>query len=154
MDPSAAITMKKALITAAIALLAGSFLLALPSREISTEGGHIFKVEVALTPQQREQGLMNRKTLERDHGMIFVFPTSSRQSFWMKNTYTALDLAYLDASGKILEIYPLYPLDETPITSRTASVAYALELPAGTLSKEKIKVGAQIMSLPSQSEAS
>jgi len=75
--------------------------------------------------------------------MLFVFPVSQMVSFWMKDTEVALDLAYLDETGRILEVFALVPLDETPVPS-SAPVRYALEVRAGDLG---IGVG-DVLSLP------
>ena len=56
--------------------------------------------EVASTPETRATGLMNRFSLQPDHGMLFVFERRSRSAFWMKNTYVPLSIAFIDADGR------------------------------------------------------
>lgn len=72
----------------------------LETREI---GGKIWQVEIADTPAERAQGLMNRETLPEGHGMLFVFDTPGRHGFWMKNTLIPLDIVWLDEDMQVLE---------------------------------------------------
>ena len=77
-----------------------------PKVTINTKDGRqvSFQVEVADTPGKREIGLMYRTELADDHGMIFLFPSESQQSFWMKNTPRALDMIFIDSDRKIVGI--------------------------------------------------
>ncbi len=70
-------------------------------------------VELAVTEAERERGLMARDALADDAGMLFLFPAPSRVGFWMKGTLIPLDIAYLDADGRVLDIKHGKPLDET-----------------------------------------
>ena len=63
-----------------------------------------FQVEIADTPEKREIGLMYRKEMARDRGMIFIFPYESPQSFWMKNTILPLDMIFINGDKKIVGI--------------------------------------------------
>src|ERR1019366_10498162 len=90
--------------------------------------------------QRRERGLMNRDSMPADHGMVFVFDTLDKYGFWMKNTKIALDLVFLDASGKVVEIDLLKPGDETNVICQHDSL-YALELNAGTAKSLGLKTG-------------
>lgn len=106
-----------------------------------------FLAWVADTPASQAVGLMDATEADlaprRDGtipAMLFVFDPPRFVSFWMRDTEVALDLAYLDASGEILEIHALTPLDETSVPSATA-VAYAFEVAAGTLAAQGIGVG-------------
>ena len=89
-----------------------------------------FTIEVADTDDKRQLGLMNRPSMPKNHGMIFVFDKPDYYSFWMKNTLIPLDIVYLDESGKIADIHPLKPNDETPIKP-SAPAKFALVLNAG-----------------------
>jgi hypothetical protein len=104
--------------------------------------------EVADTPSTMQTGLMYRKSMPEDHGMIFVFSSERQASFWMRNTHIPLDIAYLDRTGKILEIHAAKPLDETPLPSATSNIAYVLEMNQGWFAKKKIPTGTQITGLP------
>ncbi len=101
---------------------------------------HIFYVEVAKTAAERERGLMYRKHLEDNRGMLFVFDRDQHLSFWMKNTYIPLSIAFLSKEGKILRIEDMKPLSEKIIESEF-SARYALELPRGSFKKVGAKVG-------------
>ncbi|NJK90368.1 MAG: DUF192 domain-containing protein [Blastochloris sp.] len=100
---------------------------ALPVIELKV-GQHLLKVEVASTPQSMARGLMFRRSLPPDQGMLFVFPLEHQASFWMKNTSIPLSIAYLDKEGTILEIHPLIPFREEAVQSKSNKVLYALEV--------------------------
>ncbi len=102
--------------------------------------GHRFLVEVAKTPKQRERGLMYRKHLDSNRGMLFVFDRDERLTFWMKNTYIPLSIAFLSEDGKILQIENMKPLSEKIIESRHYA-RYALELAQGSFKRVGAKVG-------------
>jgi uncharacterized membrane protein (UPF0127 family) len=114
-------------------------------------GGVEFEVYVATTVAQQAQGLMNATAAQvaplpdgTPRGMLFVFASEATRSFWMRDTYVPLDLAYATADGMIVEIHDLVPLDETLVTSGEP-VQYALEAPAGTFAAEGIAVGSVIV---------
>ena len=102
--------------------------------------GDTLFVEILTTEQERALGLMFRTELPENHGALFVFPRPQRLSFWMKNTYIPLDLAFLDASGVIVELHALKPLDEHPVTSSTP-VPFALEVNRGYFARRGVGVG-------------
>jgi uncharacterized protein len=95
-----------------------------------TVGSAVFSVQVARTDAQRERGLMQRRSLGRREGMIFVFDADEHLTFWMKNTLIPLSIAFLSSEGRILQIEDMVPLSEKAIRSRL-SARYALELPKG-----------------------
>ncbi|MDA3811450.1 MAG: DUF192 domain-containing protein [Spirochaetaceae bacterium] len=102
------------------------------------------QVEIADTNQLRSLGLMNRETLEKNKGMLFIFENERKLSFWMKNTRIPLSIAYIAKNGEIKEIYDMYPLDETAVKS-TRSVLYALEMNQGWFKENNIHVGDRII---------
>jgi uncharacterized protein len=103
----------------------------------------IFKVELALTPEQQEKGLMFRKALRKDAGMLFVFDSDQPRFFWMKNTYIPLDLVFITSKLEVASIFrQAKPFDETAIPS-TASAKYVLEINAGAADRCKIRVGSK-----------
>jgi uncharacterized protein len=104
--------------------------------------------EVADSPQTSENGLMFRDSLPEDRGMLFVFEQPKTASFWMKNTKIPLSIAYIDSTGKILEIKSLKPLDETAVPSASDQVAFALEVNQGWFGRHGISPGAQIDGMP------
>lgn len=97
-------------------------------------------VEVAATETERNRGLMFRKTLADGKGMLFVFETDQRVSFWMRNTSLPLSLAYMASDGTILQILDLTPFSEEPRPSER-SIRYALEVPQGWFAKVGLKPG-------------
>ncbi|OIO60010.1 MAG: hypothetical protein AUJ82_03895 [Verrucomicrobia bacterium CG1_02_43_26] len=101
-------------------------------------------VQIAKTPQERAQGLMFRKSLASNHGMLFIFPSPQKVSFWMKNTSIPLDIAFFDADGILLEIHSLEPFNKTAMTSSSPQVLYALEVNEGFFSKNNIAPGAKL----------
>ncbi len=105
--------------------------------------GHSFRIEVADDPAERQQGLMNRKNLGDDEGMLFIFPEDQILSFWMKNTLIPLSIAYIDSSGVIREIHHMEPQSLRPVTSRV-SVRYALEVNRGRFAELGIEPGHQV----------
>lgn len=103
-----------------------------------------FEVELATTPAEREQGLMFRKTLAANAGMLFLYPDEQQVAFWMKNTLIPLDMLFLKADGSIARIaHDAVPLDETPIPSN-ADVKAVLEVNGGTATSLGIKEGDKV----------
>lgn len=102
--------------------------------------GRQFKLEVAATNAEREKGLMFRKSMPIDHGMLFVFPDVAPRQFWMKNTLLPLDIAYLDEGGLVLNIAQMYPNDLTPVPS-DGPAKYAIELNQGLSQRIGLKAG-------------
>jgi hypothetical protein len=97
-------------------------------------------IEVADTYSKKEKGLMYRKQMAKDEGMLFKFAYPNRLSFWMQNTYIPLDIAFLDDNGKILQIEEMIPLSTRPISSNE-HCRYALEVNRGWFKENKIHVG-------------
>ncbi len=98
------------------------------------------KVELAISPEQQRQGFMERKKIPEGTGMLFIFDKDQIASFWMKNTPTALSIAYIDSTGKIRDILDMTPFALNPVVS-SVSVRYALEVPQGWFKKVNITVG-------------
>lgn len=99
-----------------------------------------FIVETSSTSKQKERGLMFRKYLQHNHGMLFLYDPPQRARFWMKNTYLPLDLIFIDADNKIIQIYEnAKPLSQTLICSQKPIKA-VLELFAGSVTRYNIKV--------------
>ena len=112
-----------------------------------TIGGHKVVAEVVVTPEQRAQGLMHRFSLQPDRGMLFVFEQPQPLGFWMKNTYIALSIAFIDASGRIVNIDDMKPLDESTHWSNGPSL-YALEMKQGWFAAKGIAAGDVVKGLP------
>jgi uncharacterized membrane protein (UPF0127 family) len=112
-----------------------------PPRFISMQiGSGTFRLEVADTDAQREQGLMHRESMPEDQGMIFVFQHRHFASFWMRNTLIPLDILFVDRDGTIVNIRGMNPRDETLVQS-TAPVLYAIELNAGAAQRVGVREG-------------
>jgi uncharacterized membrane protein (UPF0127 family) len=110
-------------------------------------GPHALRVEVAATPSRRERGLMARKQLPADGGMLFVFERADRHCFWMRNTPLPLSIAFIDAGGRIAKLDDMQPHSDTLHCADTA-VRYALELAQGGFAQRGIATGAQVKGLP------
>ena len=123
---------------------------ALPSVTLSVAGKPV-TAEVADDARERSMGLMFRERLGPNAGMLFVMPRPERASFWMKNTTVPLSIAYINPAGMILEIHDLQPLDEKPVPSAFANIAYALEMEQGWFNENGILAGDRIRGLPASS---
>lgn len=106
--------------------------------------GTTLMVEVAKTDEERQIGLMNRDSLDEEKGMIFVFDSEKRVSFWMKNTRIPLSIAYIGKDGTIYEIYDLEPYSLEPRPSKRSSILYALEVNRGYFNRVGITPGSKI----------
>jgi uncharacterized membrane protein (UPF0127 family) len=124
----------------------------LPSTLLSL-GTNTLSVQIAADDASRELGLMSRTNLGDKEGMVFVFPQPRPVTFWMKDTPKALSIAYIDASGRILETHDMKPFDETPVPSASQSVVYALEVAKGWFLRHGVLPGDSISGLPSSTTA-
>lgn len=103
-----------------------------------------FKVEIAKTEKQREEGLMERKSLDKDKGMLFIFDKESIYPFWMKNTFISLDIIWIDNSYKVVDIKENNkPCNNIFCSSiyPSSKAKYVLEINAGLCSELGIKKG-------------
>ncbi len=98
------------------------------------------KIEVVSNSQERKLGLMYRENLPYDDAMFFIWEYKKRQCMWMRNTYIPLNVAYLDSSGKILEIYDMVPFSDESVCSKKR-VRYALEVNLNWFEDNNILVG-------------
>ncbi len=113
------------------------------SRIDLTAGFHRIVAEVAATQPDRMQGLMMRKNMAANHGMLFVFPQAERHCMWMRNTYLPLSVAFLDEQGRILNIENMQPQTETNHCA-AAPARFALEMNRGWFTDKGIKPGQRI----------
>lgn len=107
----------------------------------------VAKAEVADTPSLQQKGLMFRESLAKDDGMVFVFSKPERYCMWMKNTPLPLSVAFIDATGRIVNIESMQPKTETSHCARTP-VPYALEMKQGWFREKSITVGDRVLGLP------
>ena len=111
----------------------------------TADGPRVFHIELALYPKDQEQGLMNRKSMPQDAGMLFVFNDVDKRVFWMKDTLIPLDMLFIDKDGRINHIHHMArPLDETQITSLRPAKA-VLEVNGGITDTLGIKEGDKII---------
>ncbi len=96
--------------------------------------------QVAATPSERSLGLKNTSELPDNEGMLFVFDRESVQSFWMENTPIDLDIAFLDAALRVVDIQQMEALSLTIHDSRQSAL-YALEVRSGWFAEKGIRVG-------------
>ncbi|MCH2155087.1 MAG: DUF192 domain-containing protein [Opitutales bacterium] len=105
-------------------------------------------IQAAFTESERQKGLMYRREMDKDAGMLFVFETPQARGFWMKNTYIPLDIAYMTSDGVIREIYPMYPLNENSVRSVRADISIALEMNQGWFAENGVELGDALMLEP------
>ncbi len=108
---------------------------------------HRIDTQVAMTPEQRQIGLMWRKSMPVHEGMLFIFEQPSQQCFWMKNTLIPLTAAFLEDDGTIVNMADMKPQTSSPHCS-AKPVRYVLEMNVGWFAKKNIKAGAKISGLP------
>jgi len=111
----------------------------------SATGRHDFSVEVATTPGQMEQGLMFRRSLAPEAGMIFDFKTPSMATMWMKNTLIPLDMLFVDAQGRIVNIHERAVPQSLDTISAAAPVRGVVELNGGTAARLGIRPGDRVL---------
>jgi uncharacterized protein len=112
---------------------------------VSKNGTHVFGVEMAVTPEEQARGLMFRRELPEKQGMLFDFKREQPTSFWMKNTYVPLDMIFIRADGRILNIAEnTVPLSEALVPS-SGPVRAVLEVIAGTTKKLGIAAGDRVV---------
>lgn len=118
------------------------------TKSLTFSTGKIIKVEVASSALEKAAGLMYRKSLPDDSGMLFIFPNEQVLSFWMKNTYIPLTIGFFDSKMTLLETKDMEPHlgpvpdDKLPHYYSSQAAQYALEMPKGWFAKNKIKPGA------------
>ena len=110
-------------------------------------GFHVIQAEVAGTPEQRQIGLMHRKEMPANDGMLFVFEQPAQQCFWMKNTLIPLSIAFLAEDGSVVNIEDMKPQS---LDSHCSSkpVRFALEMTQGWFAQRGIKPGFRIEGAP------
>ena len=103
-----------------------------------------FSVEVVDTPQGRAVGLMNRPSMGKFAGMLFVYPSAKPVSFWMRNTLISLDMLFIGADGVVDRVHEnAVPLDETPIFGGE-EIQYVVEINGGMARTLGIEAGAEV----------
>jgi uncharacterized membrane protein (UPF0127 family) len=118
----------------------------LPRIKLSA-GIHLIDVQLAVTPQQQARGLMFRREMRQNEGMLFVFEQPSKQCFWMKNTLLPLTAAFVADDGTIINLENMAPQTTNPHCS-AKPVRYVLEMNQGWFAKQGIKAGFKLGGKP------
>ena len=112
-----------------------------------TAGMYLIDAQVAMTPREREIGLMFRKEMPVQEGMLFVFEQPATQCFWMKNTILPLTAAFVADDGTIVNLADMKPMTEDSHCS-AKPVRYVLEMNVGWFDKRGIKAGTRLSGRP------
>ena len=116
-----------------------------PLTIVTAGGPRQFTVELATTPAQMEQGLMFRKSLAPDAGMLFDYTAPSMAMMWMKNTLIPLDMLFVDAQGRIVNIHERAVPGSLATISAAAPARAVIELNGGTAARLGIRPGDRVM---------
>jgi uncharacterized membrane protein (UPF0127 family) len=112
-----------------------------------TAGFYQIDTQLALTPEQHATGLMFRKEMPQQEGMLFVFPSPSQQCFWMKNTILPLTAAFVADDGTIVNLADMKP-QTTDSHCSEKPVRYVLEMNQGWFAKKGLKAGSKLSGMP------
>ncbi len=139
--------MIRAALIAALALAGGSASAACTDTAVDIRGdwgSARFTVEVADEPAERAQGLMNRPSMPRSAGMLFLYERPQRATFWMRNTLIPLDMIFMDETGTVTRVHEnAVPLDETTIDGGDGVLA-VLEINGGLARAIGIAEGSEL----------
>jgi uncharacterized protein len=136
-----------AMIASLFAFAAGAQLQRFATSEltiVSATGPHRFTVEVAETPAQMEQGLMFRRSMAPDAGMLFDYKTPTVATMWMRNTLIPLDMLFVDAHGRIVNVHERAVPQSLDVIAGAAPVRAVIELNGGTAARLGIAPGDQV----------
>lgn len=112
---------------------------------VSASGRHTFNIELAETPAQQERGLMFRQELAPNAGMLFDFKQPTMATMWMRNTLIPLDMLFVDATGRIVNIHERAVPQSDAIIAAAAPVRAVIELNGGTAATLGIKPGDRVL---------
>lgn len=115
--------------------------------EILSAGGYTIDAEVARTRAELERGLMFRTSLAENSGMLFIFDPAAHVCMWMKNTLIPLSVAFLDESGRIINIEEMQP-ETLNLHCAAPPASYALEMNTGWFAERNIRAGESVKGLP------
>eukprot|EP00420_Gonyaulax_spinifera_P014091 CAMPEP_0197913646 /NCGR_PEP_ID=MMETSP1439-20131203/76997_1 /TAXON_ID=66791 /ORGANISM="Gonyaulax spinifera, Strain CCMP409" /LENGTH=222 /DNA_ID=CAMNT_0043535517 /DNA_START=33 /DNA_END=698 /DNA_ORIENTATION=+ len=99
------------------------------------------QMQLAITPQEQHHGLMFKRSLDKDTGMLFLYDTPEQRVLWMKNTYVPLDAAWFTTNAVMQEVQHLKPQDLTYRWSTSQDISMGLEMPGGWFESKKIAPG-------------
>src|SRR5688572_3612297 len=106
-------------------------------------GMHNIRAQLAITPMQRQIGLMHRREMPSHEGMLFVFDEPSQQCFWMRNTFIPLSIAFLADDGTVVNLADMKPQSDDSHCS-AKPVRFVLEMNQGWFAKRGVKPGTRI----------
>jgi uncharacterized membrane protein (UPF0127 family) len=112
----------------------------------SKTGVHVFAVELAVTDEERQKGLMFRRSLPESYGMLFDFKRDQEVQMWMHNTYVSLDMIFIERDGRIRRIAESTETESDRIIPSGGPVRAVLEVAAGTAKKLGIEPGDRVAS--------
>ena len=112
-----------------------------------TAGMHVIQAELALTPGQQQTGMMFRRTMGANEGMLFASDDAGVRCFWMRNTLLPLAIAFIADDGTIVNIAEMAPQSDASHCS-TKPVRFALEMNTGWFAKHGIKAGSKLRGAP------
>ncbi len=112
-----------------------------------TAGMHVIHTELAITPDEQATGMMFRRGMGANDGMLFVYADSGKRCFWMRNTLVPLTIAFIASDGTVVNFADMAPLDERSHCSEKP-VQYALEVPQGWFAKRGFKPGLKLRGPP------
>lgn len=104
-------------------------------------GPSALRMEFATTPAQRQRGLMFRKSVDHDYGLLFVFDKPQAMSFYMRNVPFPIDIGFFTADGILREVYPMYAYDEQSRQSARRDLLFALETSHEWFKRNGVKPG-------------
>ncbi|MCP5286123.1 MAG: DUF192 domain-containing protein [Burkholderiaceae bacterium] len=112
-----------------------------------TAGMHVIQAELAITPMQQAIGMMQRRSMGANEGMLFVYDAPERLCFWMRNTLLPLSIAFVADDGRIVGLADMQPLDETSHCTPEPA-RFALEMNQGWFKKRGLKKGDRLRGAP------
>jgi hypothetical protein len=133
-------------------LISGVLAVSAPRSAVAVlPSGAEFTLEIAADPETRARGYMGRKRVGAREGMLFIFEQPERHGFWMKNCKVSLDIVWLDAALRVVDVAANLPPcpegGECPETIPLESASYVLEFAAGTAGREKLGRGDRVVIL-------
>ena len=144
--PRATAAFSSLLVACSVATAQGGPQPRLPTVQL-TAGMHVIQAEVAMTPTQQATGMMFRREMGANEGMLFVNADSGVRCFWMRNTLLPLTIAFIAEDGTIVNLADMQPQSDESHCS-AAPVRYALEMNQGWFAKRGIKAGHKLRGKP------
>lgn len=107
-------------------------------------GDRTVRMQLAVRSAEMQRGLMERRDLGPDDGMIFIYDKPQQMTFWMRNTPTPLDIGFFTSDGVLEEVLAMHPFDEKTVSSHSRELRFALEMNQGWYRTNGIKPGAKL----------